>query len=60
MVRPQIENLRPLLFIICINDIDVGLNNVIFKFADDTKIGNAVLTEIDKESLQQDLKKIAE
>ncbi len=37
--------LGPALFIIYINDIDLGLNTFIGKFTDDTKIGNAVLTE---------------
>ncbi len=35
--------LGPLLFIIYIHDVGVGLDYVISKFADDTKIGNSVL-----------------
>ncbi len=42
----------PLLFIIYINDIDVGLSNFIGKFADDTKIGNSVISDRDSQSLQ--------
>ncbi len=50
--------LGPVLFIIYINDIDVGLNNFISKFADDTKIGNSIITDHDRMSLQEDLRKI--
>ncbi len=49
----------PLLFIIYINDLDVGINNLISKFADDTKIRNSVLTEEDRQSFQEDLHKIS-
>ncbi len=50
--------LGPVLFIIYINDVDVGFNNFISKLPDDTKIGNAIIT--DRMSLQEDLRKIAE
>ncbi len=43
-----------------INDIDVGLNSFILKFADDTKIGNSIIDDRDKLSLQEDLRKISE
>ena len=43
-----------------INDIDNGLNNLISKFADDTKIGSTVITENDKLNLQNDLNKITD
>ncbi len=43
--------LGPVLFIIYINDIDRGLNNFIAKFADDTKIGNSVLSDRDRQNL---------
>lgn len=42
------------------NELDVGRNNIVSKFASDTKIGNSVLTEEDRAKLQYDLKKIAE
>ncbi len=47
--------LRPVLFIIYINDIDVGLNSFISKFADNTKIGNLTITDRDMMNLQEDL-----
>ncbi len=47
------------LFIIYINDVDVGLNNRISKFPDDTKISNSVLTDEKRQSLQGDLQNIS-
>ncbi len=48
------------MLIICINDIDVGLNNFISKFAYDTKIGNSIITDHNRMSLQGDLRTISE
>ncbi len=53
-------SLRPVLFIIYINDIDVRLNNFISKFANDTKLGNLAITDCNRMSLQEDLRKISE
>ncbi len=50
---------EPVLFIKYIQDIDVGLNNFIAKFGDDSKIGNSVISECDRQSLQDDLHKIS-
>ncbi len=54
---PQASVLGLVLFIIYINDIDVGLNNFISKFADDTKIGNSIVDVRDRLNLQEDLRK---
>ncbi len=56
---PQSSVIGPVLFIY-VNDIDLGLNNFIGKFADDTKSGNAVFSEDDRRSLQEDLSKISD
>ncbi len=47
-------------FIICINDIDVELNNLISKFADDAKIGNSIIDGRDRLNLQEDLRKVSQ
>ncbi len=56
---PKGSALGPVLFIIYINNIDLGLNNFIAKLADDTKIGNSVISDCDRQSLQEDLRKIS-
>ncbi len=51
--------LRPVLFIIYINDVDDESNNRINKFVDDTQIGNSLLIDEDRQSLQEDVHKIS-
>ncbi len=45
--------------IIYMSDIDVGLNNFTGKFADGTKTGNSVISDRDRQSLQDNLNKIS-
>ena len=52
---PQGSVLGPVLFLIYINDLDQDLVSKISKFADDTKLGKAVSTLEDCQSLQKDL-----
>jgi len=52
---PQWPVLRPILFIIHINDLDLGINNNISKFADDKKVGRIINPTDDEAALQKDL-----
>ena len=49
--------LKPILFVLYINDIDDSINSKILKFTDDTKIYHAVNSVEGIESLQSDLQK---
>ena len=56
---PQGSVLGPSLFFIYINDIDTALFSKMCKFADDTKIGHAVATEVEVRLLKDDLQNVA-
>ncbi len=62
MASTQGSVLGPVLFITYsyINDIDVGLNNFISKFANDTKIGNSIVDDRHRLNLQEDLRQISQ
>ena len=55
---PQGSVLRPLLFLIYINDLDDNITSNVLKFADDTKVFRKVNTDGDKQHLQNDLDRL--
>lgn len=52
---PQVSVLGPVLLQIYINGIDLGLNHFFSESADDTRIGNAVLSDQNRQSTHEDL-----
>ena len=55
---PQGSVSGPLLFVIYINDLDMGIVSKLSKFADDSKLCKSVTSDADMITLQDDLNKI--
>jgi len=49
-----------MLFLIFIDDLEDGIKNMIYKFADDIKVLAQVQSEAERKSLQEDLDKLSE
>ena len=52
---PQGSVLRPLLFVIYVNELPEVVNNILFLFADDAKLFSRIVDLNDRVNLQSDL-----
>jgi len=50
----------PVLFLIFINDLEVGTTSTVLKFADDTKLFRSVVSQVDRSMLNNDLDTVCE